>query len=66
MYLVLHDAITGAEIFIRADSVEMVSTDDELRRTRVLTSSGTAAWVQETPGSVVGLIVQEENKDADE
>ena len=60
MYLVLHDAITGAEIFIRADSVEMVSTDDELRRTRVLTSSGTAAWVQETPGSVVGLILQEE------
>ena len=62
MFIELHESETGLPRFIRADSVEMVSTDDELRRTRVLTSSGTAAWVQETPGSVVGLIMQEEGE----
>ena len=62
MFIELHESETGLPMFIRADSVEMVSTDDELRRTRVLTSSGTAAWVQETPGSVVGRSMQEEGE----
>lgn len=62
MFLELHDADTGEPVYIRADSVQMVNTDADNRATAVLMSSGCSAWVQETPESVIGLIMQEEEK----
>lgn len=63
MFIELHDINKGRSVYVRADSVQMISIDPDTRGTLVLTSSGCSAWVQETPGSVVGLILQEENKD---
>lgn len=62
MFIELHESETGLSVFIRADSVQMVGIDPDTRGTLVLTSSGCSAWVKETPGSVVGLILQEEER----
>lgn len=62
MFIKLHDYDTHIPMYVNTDSVQKIFNGPENCGALVFVSGGCASWVQETPASVIGLIMQEEER----